>query len=421
MHSLLNRQIEKFFRTADMIPESYRPFVSAIDRAYEAADTDRRMLERSLEISSQEMIQSYEEMRLLQGKLETRVQERTAELFEANKSLHARVQELAALQKTALEIASSTNSTTLLESIIRRSAQLLEGSSGGLYLCEPDRQQVRLRVTYNIMGDYAGTTLKYSEGVAGKIAQTGEPLIINDYQGWDGRAMVFEPDHPFDAVLGVPLIWQNQILGVIDVVRDAGMPPFVQADLDLLTLFAYHAVIAIENTRLLDETHRLAITDDLTGLSNRRHCLELANREFDQAWRYKQPLSAIFLDLDNYKQVNDSYGHAVGDEVLRAVAARCLSQLRKVDILGRYGGEEFVAFLPETNLDATHLVAERLRRKVADEPIETRHGPIAVTISLGIATLDERCTDLDILLERADQGVYAAKQAGRNQVCVWLP
>jgi eukaryotic-like serine/threonine-protein kinase len=421
MHSLLNRQIEKFFRTADMIPESYRPFVSAIDRAYEEADTDRRMLERSLEISSQEMIQSYEEMRLLQGKLETRVEERTAELFEANKSLHARVQELAALQKTALEIASSTNSTTLLESIVRRSAQLLEASSGGLYLCASDRQELRLSVTYNMLGEYVGTTLQYSEGVAGKIAQTGEPLIINDYRSWSGRAMIYEPDQPFNAVLGVPLIWQNQIIGVIDVVRDAGMPPFLEADLDLLTLFAYHAVIAIENTRLLDETQRLAITDDLTGLYNRRHFLELANREFDQACRYGKPLSAVFLDLDNYKQVNDSHGHAVGDEVLRAVAARCLSQLRKVDILGRYGGEEFVAFFPETNLDGVNLVAERLRRKVAVEPIDTRRGPLAVTISLGIATLDESCTTLDILLDRADQGVYSAKQAGRNQVGVWQP
>lgn len=419
MHSLLNRQIRKFFTTAEKIPENFRPFVSAIDRAYEEADSDRRMLERSLDISSQEMVESNAKMRVLQIDLETRVQERTAELFQANESLHARVNELATLQKTALEIASSTNSTSLLQSVVRRAIELLDAPSGGLYLCEPDLHQVSLRVTHNSVNDYAGTTLKYGEGVAGYIAQTGKSLIVNDYRNWSGRAMVYEPDQPFHAVLGVPLMWQSQIIGVIDIVRDEGMPPFVEADVELLTLFAYHAAIAIENTRLMDETHRLAITDDLTGLFNRRHFLELANREFDQATRYGQPLSSIFLDLDNYKQVNDSFGHAIGDQVLRTVAVRCRDQLRKVDIVGRYGGEEFVAFLPETNLETTRRVAERLRQKVADELIDTIRGPLEVTISIGIATLDESCTDLDILLERADQAVYNAKGSGRNRVCAW--
>jgi diguanylate cyclase (GGDEF)-like protein len=125
------------------------------------------------------------------------------------------------------------------------------------------------------------------------------------------------------------------------------------------------------------------------------------------------------LDIDHFKNVNDTYGHAVGDQVLQVVSTRCKKAVREVDVLGRYGGEEFASLLLETEANGGRVVAERLRKAVAEPSINTDDGEIIVTISLGIAVLDKDCRDLDDLLRRADRALYAAKQGGRNQVAVW--
>ena len=147
--------------------------------------------------------------------------------------------------------------------------------------------------------------------------------------------------------------------------------------------------------------------------------MELAKREFGRARRYQRPLAAIMLDIDHFKQVNDTYGHAVGDQVLQAVAARCRETVREIDILGRYGGEEFVVLLLETDLDGARILAERLRQCVVDPPISTDGGMMKITVSLGVGILDKECPDLDHLLQRADQALYKSKQDGRNRVSIW--
>jgi diguanylate cyclase (GGDEF)-like protein len=122
------------------------------------------------------------------------------------------------------------------------------------------------------------------------------------------------------------------------------------------------------------------------------------------------------LDIDHFKQVNDTYGHAVGDQVLRAVARRCRESLRGIDLLGRYGGEEFAALLPEDELAGARRAAERLRQHIANAPVDTERGLLNITISLGAAAVSEGCPDLTALLDRADAAMYAAKKAGRNRV-----
>ena len=157
----------------------------------------------------------------------------------------------------------------------------------------------------------------------------------------------------------------------------------------------------------------------LTGLHNRRHFFDLAEYEFRRAQRFGHPLSVIMLDIDHFKQVNDAYGHIVGDQVLRGVAERCREILRDIDLLGRYGGEEFTALLPETRPADARQVAERMRQIVARTAIETESGPVTVTICLGHAIMDEGSHDLDALLDHADQALYQAKNAGRNRVSSW--
>ena len=175
---------------------------------------------------------------------------------QGEEAVRRRAEELSALQSTVLEITAPHDLNTLLQTITERAAQLIGGRSGGLYLCDPDRKEVRCVVSYNTPRDFAGTILKYGEGAAGTVAQTGEPLVIEDYRVWSQRAGAYEEEQPFTAVLSAPMIWQNQVTGVIDVLDDVESRSFTATDLALLTLFAHHAAIAVANTRLYEEAQK---------------------------------------------------------------------------------------------------------------------------------------------------------------------
>ncbi len=249
------------------------------------------------------------------------------------------------------------------------------------------------------------------------VVQERRPYILNDAPAAH-TAFREGPHNHIRSFLGVPLIVGGQVIGMLAI--DSTHPNFFVADhVRLVMAFADQVALAIQNAKLFSEVQQLARIDGLTHLYNRRHFTEMARHEFERARRYHHPLTAIMLDIDHFKNVNDTHGHAVGDQVLQIVAARCQAIVREIDVLGRYGGEEFVSLVLETDLQGGEVVAERLRQTVAEPPIDTDHGTIAVTISLGIAVLDKDCRDLEDLLRRADQALYAAKQAGRNQVATW--
>jgi diguanylate cyclase (GGDEF)-like protein len=181
-----------------------------------------------------------------------------------------------------------------------------------------------------------------------------------------------------------------------------------------------------ESLRRSEELYRkLSITDPLTGIFNRRHFYELAISELQRAQRYGHPLALIMLDLDHFKRVNDIYGHAVGDKVLRVVTDAVRKVLRVVDIFARYGGEEFIVLLPQTTSHGVRHTTERLRSEIADRPLHLEQNRIEVTISLGATTFDPSAISLpptpetlDLLINLADQALYEAKKAGRNCVVV---
>jgi diguanylate cyclase (GGDEF)-like protein len=150
--------------------------------------------------------------------------------------------------------------------------------------------------------------------------------------------------------------------------------------------------------------------------------MELAAFQLATARRFRQPLSALMLDVDHFKSVNDRFGHAVGDQVLRALADRCRTALRSIDILGRYGGEEFAILLPGTpQHPAASVLAERIRGRICESPVHTDAGNIPITVSVGVAGMLDESHDLGELLKRADQSLYLAKQQGRNRVVEDLP
>ncbi|MCB1765447.1 MAG: PAS domain S-box protein [Candidatus Competibacteraceae bacterium] len=170
------------------------------------------------------------------------------------------------------------------------------------------------------------------------------------------------------------------------------------------------------------ELKRLATTDHLTGLANRRHFLGQMALELDRFKRYAKPTALLMLDLDHFKQVNDTYGHAAGDAVLQHFASITLKVLRRTDLVGRLGGEEFAALLPDTDLDGALHLAERLRWALANLPMPAEEGTkIALTVSIGVTLFLPADLDANVILIRADQALYRAKQTGRNRVEVETP
>jgi len=160
---------------------------------------------------------------------------------------------------------------------------------------------------------------------------------------------------------------------------------------------------------------RQAKTDTLTGLLNRRGFFELALREVSRSRRFKRPLTAIMFDIDDFKQINDQHGHRVGDQILSGVSSQCQAELRQIDLISRYGGDEFLILLPETDLPHAIPVAERLRKQAADMAFPAEDTLVKVTLSAGIAYLEDNDT-LEALIERTDQALYKAKQAGKNRI-----
>ncbi len=185
---------------------------------------------------------------------------------------------------------------------------------------------------------------------------------------------------------------------------------------ELAVLLSFNDISA--RKRMEEELKRLALTDSLTGAGNRRHMQDRGADEIARARRHDRALSVLMLDIDHFKQVNDTFGHAVGDDVLRRLAQTCTGQLRDVDVFCRFGGEEFAVLMPDTDLERAIAAAERLRHAVGTlvfQPPETNE-TLSVTISLGAASLTDDDVTIESILDRADEALYRAKRGGRNRV-----
>jgi diguanylate cyclase (GGDEF)-like protein/PAS domain S-box-containing protein len=185
--------------------------------------------------------------------------------------------------------------------------------------------------------------------------------------------------------------------------------------------FIVSVVRDISDRKLFEhELKRQAQSDYLTGLANRRHFIELSEKEIARTIRYGRPMSLLMLDIDHFKEINDTFGHQAGDIALQMFAACCQEALREIDIIGRFGGEEFAVILPETDGDDACEVAERLCQFIASQTITIEKGAsVRLTVSVGLTTLaDDGKADLDTLLRQADGALYTAKCSGRNRVCV---
>ena len=261
-------------------------------------------------------------------------------------------------------------------------------------------------------------------GIFSWIVNRRQPALI--------PGLAFDKDK---SIVMLPLSTVKRTLGVVMILTPIQESFITHEDMKLLTMLTKECSLVMENTLLYERLRRkhlslekankeiklLSRTDSLTGCYNRGHLNELLPREINRALRYKHPLALAMCDIDHFKQVNDTYGHQCGDEVLKILVQSITDLIRAdTDWLARYGGEEFMLVLPETNLDNAHGLAERLRKHIAQKTIETEEDRVSITASFGVTAFDVSTKSSSItpeaLINAADKYLYEAKKQGRNKV-----
>jgi len=262
--------------------------------------------------------------------------------------------------------------------------------------------------------DHRPMTFRRGEGILGWVAEHKEGVRLGDVTADDRfKARPGRQGFEIRSIMAEPLWSGGEIIGVLSTTspeRDA----FSLDDQLLVRLLANCSAPPIERARL----RRLAMTDDLTLAYNQRYLSPRFNEELERSRRTGQPVSLMLMDLDHFKLVNDRFGHAVGDAVLRTFADRVRSFVRRLDVFIRRGGEEFLLVMPATNLEQARTTAERIRQRVADKPFDVPVGePIRQTVSIGVATWDGDESP-ESFERRSDKAMYAAKAGGRDRVSV---
>jgi diguanylate cyclase (GGDEF)-like protein len=249
------------------------------------------------------------------------------------------------------------------------------------------------------------------------ILNQSKPLFVSDLSN-DFRFQAAVGEKKFiGSLISVPFLAGNEILGLLRI-ESSSPKVFRQDDARLLSNFADLGTVTLEYAALYRQTIDLAITDGLTGLFVQRYYKERIRDEVLRTIERKYPVSLMMIDVDNFKNYNDQYGHLIGDRVLKAIADVLKKAVRTVDVVARYGGEEFSILLPKTDWEGTRHVAERIRQKVADLEIWVGNDRTGVTVSIGVAEWGPSMHDAEALIQLADQGLYQAKASGKN--CVIL-
>ena len=265
-------------------------------------------------------------------------------------------------------------------------------------------------------------TFPKGEGIPGEVMLTGKKVYIRDIN--DENRFLYYPDESkqiLGSFLSLPLICKQEVLGVLNFGRErAG--GFTSGEVKKLSLIASQIALSVANAKLYTKTRELSVKDELTGVYNRRHFQRMLKMEWKRAVRFRRDLSVVMIDADHFKEYNDTFGHLQGDQVLKGLGDLFTQNLREVDTVARFGGEEFILLLPDTDKHGAIAVAEKIRKLVENEQFfdgdkETRQ----VTVSLGIATYPDDVGAKDDLIDHADIALYRSKERGRNQVTCFSP
>jgi diguanylate cyclase (GGDEF)-like protein len=326
-------------------------------------------------------------------------------------------QQADALREALTEITTQLSLAEVLRKILDSLKKVLSYDSATLFLKLDGEIKIVAARGFENTGLLINRTFPSNHKLILAIDEVRKPLIIKD-ASQDPRFEKWDIKEHSRSWMGIPLIRNHITIGYLTL--DNNQPDiYTEEDANTAQLFANGAAIVIENAKLYEKSQQLATSDALTSIFNRRHFYELALTEFERSKRYKAHLSVIMLDIDHFKYINDKYGHLTGDQILISFVQRVQAELRTSDVFARYGGEEFIILLPETDNRQAIQVAERLRVVTAEKPFTNNQTSPYITISLGVATLDDSCDNLDTLIDRSDKALYEAKQIGRNRVRSW--
>lgn len=304
----------------------------------------------------------------------------------------------------------------VLRSTLQTAVGAVQADAGVILLADGERLEVAAAVGAGVTLPPEGyDSARSDQPEIAEALRTRTPLSVG--------SVISDRNSPLFGLLGragsfviAPLVVRDQAIGALVVIaRRPGA--FGDTQTKIVAALCGQGVVAYENAQLFSKVQTLAQLDELSGVANRRHFFELSERAFADARQHRNPLSAMMLDIDHFKQVNDRFGHASGDDVIRAVAQRIAAAIGSGDLVGRYGGEEF-ALVVQAPLHAAAELAERLRTVISEAPITTAAGPISVTASVGVAELSPEDADLGRLLQRTDAALYEAKRLGRDRISV---
>jgi diguanylate cyclase (GGDEF)-like protein len=316
----------------------------------------------------------------------------------------------------------SENKEELYRSILEIGADLVGASRGSIMLVDKNGKNLQIGFCKGMNMHVARSiTVKVGEGIAGRVASSGVPLLVDDIEKDSRVAMPNRPRFKTKSLLCVPLKLKDKSIGVLNLSDKENGGIFSESDLNMLVSFANLASLMIERTWVLERSsmlERLSVTDHLTGLYNHRFLRNRLEEELNRSTRTGLNLSIVFIDIDFFKIYNDFCGHLAGDAALRKTADILRAFVRDMDIVVRYGGEEFCIVLPDTSKEEAVVVAERIRQEIEKEKFPNEENlPLGrLTASVGIASFPEDGHTFTTLVHSADLALYKAKANGRNRV-----
>lgn len=326
--------------------------------------------------------------------------------------------------ETLVDIGKALTSHLTLEDVYKvvmeKVGNLLRPQAWSLLIVDEESRELCFEIVVSPSAELlAGSRLQPGEGVAGWVAEYGVSLLIPDVSKEPRFASRIDKKIGFvtHSIVCVPMISNDRIIGVIQLLNGVGQGQFIEQDQRILSTIADFTAIAIENSRLHQRVRDLTITDDLTGLYNTRHFQTLCEYEMERASRYGNELSMVFLDLDHFKQVNDTYGHLTGSRLLKEVGHLFKQEVRVVDYAARYGGDEFVFLLPSTSKKGAMAMAANLLDKLREtEFISDCEQPMRITASIGVATYPTNAYCLQELVKLSDEAMYEVKRSTRDGI-----
>ena len=319
---------------------------------------------------------------------------------------------LSILQKTS----STINSTLKLEKVFNLTVDVIMGTMGvsmaGLFLLDENKKSLDLVASAGAPNDNKKKLIEKTKELSW--------IVINENKTAIEDEIPIEHDEldEFNMKSGmiIPLTIRGEVIGTVAAGQVGFKRNFTEADTRFVTTLANQIAIAIENARMYNQMEELATKDGLTKLYNHSHFQEILAKEIKKAERYNRGLSLLMMDIDNFKEFNDFYGHQVGDEVLKKLAKFLKKEVRNADVVARYGGEEFAVILPETDAEGALQMGQRLNNAIKEMVIEYEDLELEITVSIGASTYHQGKSQKD-LINDSDEALYRAKDRGKDQTC----